>query len=342
MDHPIDVLLYLDDEQVTRLCRAVDPLEVVTQAFLATRDGAAGVTAEAALRWTSPDGTAARSLILPAWYGDTYGCKIINACIGNVARGLARAHGLMILYDPLIASPRCIMAAAGVSALRTAAVSVVGLRSVRDLSTLRRIALLGCGRQAHAHLELLAAHCPQLEHVAVHDVAESRARRFAEHHRAGQALYALRVVPDAETAVRSAEVTIAVTTTTVPYVAEHWLPAGAVFLNVSLDDATADLLLGCDHLFVDDWALIVADPHRLLGRLAQAGLVVGPQQEPTGDVRRVDGELATLIAGRYVRPIGASDRIVINPFGMGVHDVALASRVLADAYRTGEGVWLPR
>lgn len=129
-------MLYLDGSTVAELCRTVDPLEVVTSALLAVRSGDAAVGPEASLRWTSSDGTAARSLALPARHGD--------------ARGL---------------------------------------------------------------------------------------------------------VGSAQDAMRRATVTFAATTTTTPYVELSWLRPGAVFVNVSLDDATEGLLLGCDHLFVDDIAL---------------------------------------------------------------------------------------
>src|SRR5438270_12300869 len=104
-----NTLRYLDGAQVDALCRQFDPLDVLTDTLRAVRRGTAGITPEAALRWRSADGTAARSLILPAHDGDAYGCKIINACIGNPNRGLPRASGLILLFDPVTAAPVCVM-----------------------------------------------------------------------------------------------------------------------------------------------------------------------------------------------------------------------------------------
>jgi ornithine cyclodeaminase len=115
-----------------------------------------------------------------------------------------------------------------------------------------------------------------------------------------------------------------------------------VFLNVSLDDATEELLLGCDHLFVDDWHLIAEDQTRLLGRLATAERVTGPAEPGRPGARRVDADLATLLSGGYERPIAPTDRVVVNPFGMGVHDIAIAARVYAAATHDGVGTRLPR
>ncbi|MFD4857899.1 ornithine cyclodeaminase [Streptomyces atratus] len=333
-------LRYLDGATVASLCARIDPLEVVTEAFLGVRAGRSAVAPETALRWTAPDGTAARSLILPARHEGTYGCKIINACLGNLDRGLPRAAGLILLYDRETAAPVCIMEGAHISALRTAAVSLAALRAVRPLSTVDRMALLGCGRQARTHLDLLAAR-GAVKSVIAYDLSPSRAAAFAEELRESLPEIEVETVAEPELAVRSAPVTLATTTTTTSYVPLAWLPGGSVFLNVSLDDAAEDVLLGAEHLFVDDWHLVSEDDTRLLGRLAQAGRATAPGTTAPG-ARQVDADLATLLSGAYSRPITATDRTVINPFGMGVHDVALATRVYATARDADTGVLLPR
>ncbi len=334
-------LLYLDSADVADLCQAIDPLAIVTGAFLAVAAGRAGVTAEAALRWTAPDGTAARSLVLPAWHTESYGCKIINACIGNVAHGLPRAQGLIVLFDPVTAAPVGVLEAARISAMRTAAVSLAGVRAVREFSTVRHVGFLGCGTQARTHLEMLAARA-QPEAVSVHDTEPGRAAALADHARKLLTQAKVEIAGSPEAAVGPADLTIAATTTTTPYVALRWLPAGATFVNVSLDDATEELLLGCERLFVDDWSLIRQDNTRLLGRLAQAGKVTGPGEPSVTGARQVDADLATLLGGGYSEPVGPADRVVINPFGMGVHDIALAAQVYAAALASDRGVRLTR
>ncbi|MFZ3492110.1 ornithine cyclodeaminase [Streptomyces sp. 5.8] len=336
-----DTLLYLDAERVAEMLGRFDPLEAVTDAFLAVRAGRAGITPEAALRWTAGDATGARSLTLPAWHERTYGCKVINACIGNPDRGLPRAHGLIILSDPDTAAPVCIMEGARISALRTAAVSLTALRAVRDLADLRHVGLLGAGRQARTHLELLAPRA-ELQTVTVYDSDPARGGEFAANARKDLPDTEITVAQRAEDAVRGSEVVIAATTTNIGYVPTAWLEAGAVFVNVSLDDATEELLLGCDHLIIDDWTLVAEDTTRLLGRLAHDGRVTAPGHTPPPGGRQVDGEISTLLAGTYPRPIAPTDRIVINPFGMGVHDIALAARVHAAALACGTGTHLPR
>jgi N-[(2S)-2-amino-2-carboxyethyl]-L-glutamate dehydrogenase len=333
-------LLYLDSAAVAELCETLDPVEAVTAAFLAVRAGQAGVAAEAALRWTAPDGNAARSLVLPAHHAGVYGCKIINASLGNVDRGLPRAAGLIMLFDQDTAAPVCLMEGARISALRTAAVSVAALGAVRQ-EGVTSVAFLGGGRQSRTHLELLAAR-GRLTEVTVYDVDPLRGQAFAKHAAELLPAVTIEVAETARAAVRAAHVTIAATTTTVPYVDLDWLPRGAVLVNVSLDDATEKLLLECDHLFVDDWHLVSDDDTRLLGRLASAGLVTGPGEPAPPGGRAVDADIATLLAGAGPRPVTPSDRVVVNPFGMGVHDIALAAQVHAAARNRDAGLWLTR
>lgn len=334
-------LLYLNAAQVKLACRDLDPIATVTSALAAVRDGEADNAQEAALRWIAADGTQARSLVLPARFGDTYGCKIINACIGNITQGIPRAHGLIVLFDKETAIPVCIMEGGYISALRTAAVSVAALNALRDGGLPRHVAFLGCGQLARSHAELLATRTT-MRGIAVYDLIGDRARTFAAELGELAPEAAITVADGWEMAVSDAEVVIAATTTTTAYVRLEHLAEGATFVNVSLDDATEELLMGCDHLFVDDWELVSADATRLLGRLARRGRIAMPGRAAPPGGRVVDAELACLLAGKYRRPVTATDRVVINPFGMGVSDVAFAARAYESARDASIGTWLGR
>ncbi|GIG86268.1 ornithine cyclodeaminase [Plantactinospora endophytica] len=333
-------ITYLGGADVAELCADLPVVDLVRDTLLAFGRKDAGIAPETALRWTTPTGASARSLVLPAWAGEAYGCKLINASLGNHRYGLPRAGGLIILADPETAYPICIMEGARISALRTAGVTLAAVRAVRPLADLTSVAFLGCGRQAGVHQELLTAHCPALARITLFDQDRSRAEQTAAAWTAAHPEVTVTVAPQARDAVEQAQLTIAVTTTTEPYVELDWLPEGGTFVNVSLDDAAESLLLGCDHLFVDDWHLVVDDTHRMLGVLARAGRVGAPGTAAPVGGRAVDAELPSLVAGCYARPITASERVVVNPFGMGVHDIVLASAVYAKA--AGRGLALPR
>lgn len=333
-------LVYLDGADVSVILGSIDPISTVREAFAGFSTGRSGIESEASLYWTSPTETQARSLVLPAWHAGSYGCKIINANLGNTSKGLPRAHGLIVMHDAASAAPVCVMEAGHISALRTAAVSVAALIETVQLEEIKSIAFLGCGRQARCHLQLLLDQGSRPESVwafdwdptAVTDLAEAFSDRCL-----------VRPSADPESAVREAQVTIAATTTTEPYVELDWLQPGSVFVNVSLDDATADLLIGCDRLIVDSWQLVREDKRRLLGRLAHEGLVRGPEHPRVAGVRTVDAELPDLFARGYSeRPLEAHETVVVNPFGMGLNDIAFAAKVMRVAQATGRGRILPR
>ncbi|AYN39411.1 ornithine cyclodeaminase [Streptomyces dangxiongensis] len=340
-DSPTPPITYLGSADVATVCAGLPVVDIVADTLRAVHRRAAGLTPEAALRWTTPAGAAARSLILPGWSGDAYGCKIINASLGNHRLGLPRAAGLVVLNDPETARPTWVMEGGLISALRTAGVSLAAVRALRDPAEVTEAAFLGCGRQAQVHLELLLRTCPALSEVVLYDQDPDRAHRLAAALGSSAPRLSVTVAADAQEAAGRARLVVAVTTTTEPYVELDWLPEGALFVNVSLDDAAESLLLGCDALFVDDWKLVAEDEHRLLGKLARSGRIAGPGEPAPHGGRSVDATLPALVSGAFTGTVGAADRVVVNPFGMGVHDIAVAAAVRDRAVALGLGLALP-
>ena len=316
----------------------VDPVEVVARTLAAHARGDTTLPDEAHLPWSTRSGAAARSLALPgAVWTDrpAIGLKVINSSLENPARGLPRAQGLTLLFDPDTARPVALMPAAELSATRTAAYTALSVRllAVPDVD---RIAVLGCGALARAHLELLAAARPDARFV-LHDVVARRAEALAD--RPGRT-----AVTDAAEAVAGAQVVVCTTTTTTGYLGLDQLAPGALVAHVSLDDVLPDVVAGADLVVVDDWDLVAADDRRLLGRLWRDGALVGPAGERhdprhTGG-RAVDATMADVVAGTHRGRTGPDQRVLSNPFGMGVLDVALAATVLDAARRAGRGTVL--
>jgi N-[(2S)-2-amino-2-carboxyethyl]-L-glutamate dehydrogenase len=147
------------------------------------------------------------------------------------------------------------------------------------------------------------------------------------------------VADSAEAAVRGAGVILAVTTTTTGYIHLDWLEPGSLLLNVSLDDPLPEVVFGVDRIVVDDWHLVSQDKHRLLGRMCRAGRLRGPLDEspPRADVRRVDAELGWILIGREPARLSPAERILVNPFGLSIEDIALAAEVRQVACRRGLG-----
>jgi ornithine cyclodeaminase len=340
-------LLYLSAEDVATAMRGLDPVATMRSVLSLHAEGRTILPAEAYLSWAPPGGGSARSLAMPGWIAgqfDAVGVKVINANVDNPSRGLPRAAGLTILFDPQTARPVCAMHAASISATRTAAVSVVALRELCSPGG-STAALIGAGTIGRAHLDLIRSHLPELNEIAIYDSDAERGGRLVEESGPGPRLS---LAASAEEAVRGASAIVTTTTVTSGYIPFEWLSPGAVLAHVSLDDALPDVVEKADLVLVDDWELVRDDSRRLLGRLHRAGRLRGPG-EGAGDghgagegaARAVDASIGDVLIGAHPGRGAEEEIVLVNPFGMAIADIALAKEVHDGARRAGLGVSLP-
>lgn len=340
-------VLRLSEADVAGLLPGVDLVATAREVFLAHANQRTVLPAEAALRWENEHGDACRSLNMPGlveiWGERVAGTKIINASVGNPDRNLPRASGSVLLFDMTTARLKAILDAAHISSGRTAAVSILAAEMLWA-APVARIGVIGAGAQAQRHLELAARRWPHLRTVQVHDALPERAQDLVQ--RLGTTFpdIAFQHAATGEAAVRDAQLLVTATTTTTGYIPADWIAEGAVVVNVSLDDLLPSVYESADKVIVDDWHLVADDTTRLLGRLYRAGEAAAPARyrddyPVTGQAPAVtvDAELADLIARTHPGREHAKERIVVNPFGMSLHDIAVAAAVLRAAEQSGIG-----
>lgn len=338
--------LYLPDATVRALLDDIDVLMPVRSALVAYSDGTALLPEEAYLGWGNADGEHARSICLPAGVptddGLALGVKVINSSLSNTRNGLPRASGFAMLFDVETARVRALIACAALSSTRTASVSCLAVNAC----AVRRevVGIVGCGVLGARHAELLLAE-GDVARLVLFDVDPRRAATLAERlvDADPQLGCAIEVADSARAAVAGADVVVTTTTATTGYVEASWPRPGAVLVHVSLDDVLPEVVEQCGWLVVDSWRLVSADRRRLLGRLAAAGRLVGPDAQRGGSgrpARRVDAELGEVLAGRRPGRAFEDDVVLVNPFGMGVGDVALMAAIYAEAVRRGVGTRL--
>jgi N-[(2S)-2-amino-2-carboxyethyl]-L-glutamate dehydrogenase len=341
-------LRILDRAAVERCVASFDPLDLVESVLRNHASGHTVLPAEAYMEWSNKSGAYCRSIAMPGGVpgsdGSVYGVKIINAAVSNPAIGLARAAGVAMLFDPETARPCLLADAAYLSALRTAAYTLVSLRYLGPGSC-ESVSILGCGALAREHIRLLARYCPDLSRVFVYDLDPSRADALAA--------WVLRRVPGVSVvqsptaihAVAASNVLITVTTSRKPYIEKDWFRPASFVAHVSLDDVAEDAFLEAEAIFVDDVALVRDNPRRILGRLMAEGKIAGPPPTaapiaapiaaPTvaaaADGRKIAGTLGEVLTGRRqaIRP--SAGVVVSNPFGMSILDIGLLARVAAAA-----------
>jgi ornithine cyclodeaminase/alanine dehydrogenase-like protein (mu-crystallin family) len=95
-------------------------------------------------------------LLMPASVGDAVGVKVVTVTAENPRRGLPRVQGVHLVFDPVTLAPTAILDGATLTAVRTPAVSLVGIRPALALRRgALRVVVFGTGPQGRAHVEAL-------------------------------------------------------------------------------------------------------------------------------------------------------------------------------------------
>ena len=326
-----DIVRVLDRSTVVECLRGVDPVEVVARTLVAHSEKQTVLPAEGYLSWDNSEGAYTRSLAmlggLVAQTPPLYGLKVVNASTSNPSRGIERAGGMMMLFDPETARPRVLAEAGLVSALRTAAYTVLSVQRLGPVEV-PALSMLGCGTLARVHLRLLASHLAELRTVHVYDVVPERAEALAGW--AAEELPGLDVVPaaDARACVAASRVLVTLTVSDEPYIGPDWFDGPGLIAHVSLDDLARPVFEHAQSILVDDVDLVVENPRRILGALVSEGVVAAA---PGGPGPVIAGTLGELVAGRLRVDRPQEGLVVSNPFGMAILDVALLGEISREA-----------
>lgn len=343
-----DSLLYLSGDEVRACLQDLDPVAIIEQALALHARKQIILPDEAYLPWTNSQDEFARSLNMPACLYGTFGMagtKIINSNPSNIQRNLPRADGVTLLFDQETARIVCIMEGSFISALRTACVSMVSIELLRA-PLVESLAVIGTGVLAKAHIELVVQRLTGLQNIAVYDLDQQRAENFVDTLRPHlPSSINIQVAPSAETAIRPAQIIIPTTTTNTGYIPYVWLQPGALLVNVSLDDPLPDVFIHADKIVIDDWNLIVSDDRRILGKLYRAGTIGAPDlalEQQVSHSNVVHGSLGEIILGQKAGRQNPEEIIVVNPFGLALEDIAIATRIYQKAREDQRGMTLPR
>jgi len=334
-----DEILVLDRSAIRACLTRIDVIGTVRQALLAHAAGRTVLPGEGYLAWHNGSGSYSRSLAMLGGVTGTdgaphYGVKIINAAVDNPARGIDRAGGVILLFDPQTARPKVLADAGLLSALRTAAYTMASIGALGPAEP-ASAAIIGCGALARAHLELLGQCYPTITRAYVYDLAAERMRALADWARATGLGVVVQPTASAAACVASSDLLITVTVADAPYIEPSWFTAPTFIAHVSLDDITPAVFTEAAAVYVDDIGLVAGNPRRILGAMIADGrIAAGPDDQAVPHIR---GTLASVLAGATpaIRP--GQGNVVSNPFGMAILDVALAAAIRAAAGELGLG-----
>ncbi len=286
------------------------------------------------LRWRRRGHIADRIIAMPGYVGGTdpmAGIKWIGSKHDNPsARGIPRASAVIVLNDPETHFPVAIMEGGEISGMRTAGVTALACEYLARPG-FQAVALVGCGFIGRLHALGLLESFPAIERIHLYDHSRAAADALAQElERLGREGLRVTVCDAAEEAVCRGEVVVPCTVTARPYIELDWLMPGAFVSNISIMDVKPDVYLGVDKLIVDDWEQANRERKTinqlvLAGRLRQSDL---------------HAELGDVVRGIKPGRESPDERILLNPMGMAIEDVACAAAVYRTAREQGAGTWL--
>jgi ornithine cyclodeaminase/alanine dehydrogenase-like protein (mu-crystallin family) len=159
--------------------------------------------------------------VMPAEFG--FGAKIISVFPGNSQLGRQSHQGVVILFDAHSGEPACVLHAGEITRIRTASASAVATDVLAN-SNASRLAVLGYGEQAQAHVEAISL-VRALDSVKIWgrsaDESARVARQLAER-------LQLTVEPAATVrdAVRDADIVCTTTAAADPILMGDWIAEG--------------------------------------------------------------------------------------------------------------------
>jgi thiomorpholine-carboxylate dehydrogenase len=292
---------YLDEESVRAVLRwdaLIDAMEQGLAAFSAGR-----VIQPVRNMLTIEEGK--RYLgIMPAVAEAAMGLKLVSFYPGNAGTGVPTHLAIILLFRTDTGEPLAVMDGRLITEMRTAAVSAAVTRHLAAPGS-QVLALLGSGVQAEAHLEALRR-VRHFTDVRVWSRTPAHARLFAEKHGAVLA-------PDAETAVRGADVVVTATNAREPILKGAWLKRGA---HVNAVGSPRPTWRELDDAAMTAGSLVVDSREAVLKESGDVILSKAP----------IYAEIGEIFAGTKSRP-PADQTTVFKSVGIAAEDIAAARLV---------------
>jgi len=258
------------------------------------------------------------------------GMKWIGSFPANRERGLPRASALIILNCPDTGMPIAVMDGTIISAMRTGAMTALGVYYLAPRST-RKAGMIGAGVQSRAQILGLYTAIPGVEEIALTNRDKARAETVADECRRRWGA-PVRAVASIDEALCDADVAVTITTAREPLMFARHIKPGALTVQLAGHECEFALIQQCRKIVTDDWEVV---KHR--GIMTPAIM----HQHALLHDSDIHANLGELILGIKPGRENDTERIHYAHMGMGVDDVALAWAVYQTARERGLGMPLP-
>ena len=324
-------LLVLGADDVAELLRSQEAaiLQAVKRAYETHGRGHSIVPHSSFLRFP---GGRDRLIALPAYLGETFGVagmKWIASFPGNLALGLERASGLVVLNSVATGRPCAVVEGSVVSAKRTAASAALAACLLHGAVPPERIGLLGCGAIGFETLRFLLHVWPTIAEVVVCDLSSERAARFAARCLGTFERIRVHFAGDGRALLGQVPLVSIATTAMHPYLDRVDGGELRTVLHVSLRDLAPAIILAADNV-VDD-----------IDHVCRAETSVHLAERMAGHRRFIRCTLPEMLTGAAPCKRSHDQPTIFSPFGLGILDIAVAELVCERATARAKGTRLP-
>jgi ornithine cyclodeaminase len=256
------------------------------------------------------------------------GVKVVGDFVDNYRRDLPSEMGLLSLFDPVTGRPLAIVDAAGLTDMRTGAVSAIGARHLarRDSKVLGHIGARGT---AYWNVRLLDR-LFDFDEIRVHSRRPESRDAFAARLTTdlGKPVVA---TADWEQCVRGADIVVEASRLSkpMPMLRTAWIEPGALVVPYGTMSAVElDLTDIMSKVVVDDWGQCATGQFGALRAHVEAGKLTA---------QTLHAELGEIVAGRKPGRERADETILFWHRGLSLSDIALGAAMLDKAARIGIG-----
>jgi ornithine cyclodeaminase len=259
---------------------------------------------------------------------ECFGIKLLSLFPGNPRVGLSSHVGLYVLYESAHGRPLAIMEASALTAIRTAAASVVATQALARPDS-KTLAIIGTGEEARSHVDAFQAVRP-FERVVVWGRREEAANALAEHaRRAG--CDSVEVAASVAAAAADADVICTVTGSPTALLFGREVRPGThlnlVGASIPTSREVDDDLVAKARYFVDFRGSAMAQAGELLDAI-KAGRVTAAH---------IRGEIGDVLNGSAPGRTAAADVTIYKSLGVAAQDLAGALLVYRNALERGLG-----
>jgi ornithine cyclodeaminase/alanine dehydrogenase-like protein (mu-crystallin family) len=194
-------------------------------------------------------------LLMPCITDEYWVTKLVSFCPGNKATGLPSIYGTVVLNDTKTGEPLAIMDGSAITAMRTAAVSAVGIRHLSPTDS-HSLGIIGTGTQG-IWQALFACSEREINDVWAFDQNTENLKHFSEKVKSKYPMIRIKQAADSSEVAMNSDIIICATNSQSPvFPDEKELFTGKTFIGIGsykpdCREFPEQLFRQLDHIYVD-------------------------------------------------------------------------------------------